>query len=71
MGEFNWVRALDALGRGHTLQAVEQVRQMAEAFGVEGPIPLHATEAARAKELKEAAERNLKQAQLIEERANG
>lgn len=70
MGEFNWIRALDALGRGHGLDAVGTVRQLAEAFGVEGPIPLHATEEHRAKELRDAAARNLKQAEEIEGRAN-
>lgn len=71
MGKFNWTRALDALGRGHGLDAVEQVRQLAEAFGVEGPVPLHQLEVARARELRDAADRNITMAREIEGRAHG
>lgn len=70
MSAFAWTRALDALGRGHGLDAVEQVRRLADAFGVEGPIPLHPIEEHRAKELRDAAARNLATAEEIEGRAH-
>jgi hypothetical protein len=66
VAEFNWTDALDALGRGHDLDAVARVRKLAAAFGVEEPIPLHPAEQHRIDELRAAAARNLAQAAEIE-----
>lgn len=71
MGEFNWTRALDALGHGHDIVAVGQVRQLARAFGIDGPIPLHATEEHEIKQLRERAANNIAAAERIAERAEG
>jgi hypothetical protein len=71
MAEFNWVRALDALGRGHDLAAAGQVRQLARAFGIEGPIPLHAAEEAEIRALRLRAENNRALAEQIEARVTG
>jgi hypothetical protein len=68
MGEFNWTRALDALGRGHDLGPIGQARQLARAFGVEGPIPLHPLEEREIEQLRQRAANNLAAADRIEAR---
>jgi len=66
--DFDWVKALDALGRGHNLPAANQVREFMAAIGVEG-LPLAPAEVEEIKRLRDSADRNQSAALAIERRA--
>jgi hypothetical protein len=68
MTEFDWVKALDAMNRGHNFVGVTAVREMMAAVGITG-LPLHSTEVEEVKRLRAAANRNLRAATEIEARA--
>ncbi len=68
MDGFDWTKALDAMGKGHTLVGAKAVREMMAAAGITG-LPLAPSEVDEVNRLRSAATRNLQAATEIERRA--
>jgi hypothetical protein len=68
--EFDWPKALDALGGMCDLGQVNRVRKVLEVAGITG-LPLHPLEVQQVEALRERATENMHAATAIEARARG
>ena len=67
--DFDWVKAMDAVGGGHNLVTANKVRLIMEAIGVTG-LPLAPCEQHEVHRLRESAARSTAAADDIERRAS-